>query len=168
MRLSYPIVFDFKVATLPACPFDGEHATVVLLVARSYSSSRGRKHLPMLSSVSDPGSTDPATILWDPPVTVFEEWEYAKYPQEVSLPHLSRAAASRVRIRDLNTAPPTPDRSGSLRDTLAQSPQLDQARSPELILTNWFYHLIKERQLSASSVRCRQCGALSVRHYPWA
>ena len=46
-------------------------------------------------------------------------------------------------------------------------------RSPELIsyeeVTNWLYHLIKERQLSdLQRQRCRQCGALSLRHYPWA
>src|SRR6476660_1886904 len=45
-------------------------------------------------------------------------------------------------------------------------------RTPELIsyeeVTNWLYHLIKERQLSASSVNVAVNAALSLRHYPWA
>jgi predicted metal-dependent phosphoesterase TrpH len=46
-------------------------------------------------------------------------------------------------------------------------------RSPELIsyeeVTAWLYHLIKERQLSASSVKHRrQRRALSLRRYTWA
>jgi hypothetical protein len=45
-------------------------------------------------------------------------------------------------------------------------------RSPELIsyeeVTGWLYHLVKERQLSASSVKHRrQRRAFSLRRYTW-